>query len=81
VPVEAKPLLRPDVLRSQLAGFELPAHVDSLRPKLNHWADLLALDKANTLKEQERAQTDPQRDQTSSTGGWALRSHVRGDTL
>jgi hypothetical protein len=30
VPVEAKPLFRPDVLRTHLAGFELPAHVDAL---------------------------------------------------
>ncbi len=34
MPIEAKPLFRPDVLRSHLAGFELPAHVDELRPKL-----------------------------------------------
>jgi hypothetical protein len=53
VPIEAKPLFRPDVLRSHLAGFELPAHVDGLRPKLKHWADLLASGKANTFKEQE----------------------------
>ena len=43
--IEAKPLFRPDVLRSHLAGFELPARVDELRPKLKHWADLLASDK------------------------------------
>ena len=42
MPIDAKPLFRPDVLRSHLAGFELPAHVDQLRPKLKHWADLLA---------------------------------------
>jgi len=53
VPVEAKPLFRPDVLRTHLAGFELPAHVDAFRPKLAHWADLLASGKANALKEQE----------------------------
>lgn len=53
MPVEAKPLFRPDVLRAYLAGFELPAHVDAFRPKLAHWADLLASGKANTFKEQE----------------------------
>jgi hypothetical protein len=42
VPIEAKPLFRPDVLRSHLAAFQLPAHVDPLRPELKHWADLLA---------------------------------------
>lgn len=53
MPIEAKPLFRPDVLRAHLAGFELPTHVDALRPKLRHWADLLESGKANTFKEQE----------------------------
>ncbi len=53
MPIEVKPLFRPDVLRSHLAAFELPVHVDELRPKLKHWADLLAPGKANTFKEQE----------------------------
>jgi hypothetical protein len=53
VPIEAKPLFRPDVLRSHLAGFELPAHVNVMRPKLKHWADLMASGKANAFKEQE----------------------------
>jgi len=42
VPVEAKPLFRPDVLRAHLAGFQLPAHVEAVRPKLDHWAGLIA---------------------------------------
>jgi hypothetical protein len=53
VPVEAKPLFRPDVLRTHLAGFALPAYADALRPKLAHWADLLVSGKAYTFKEQE----------------------------
>ena len=53
MPIEAKPLFRPDVLRSHLASFDLPGHIDGLRPKLAHWADLLASGKANTFKEQE----------------------------
>lgn len=53
MPVEAKPLFRPDVLRSRLNAFSLPGHVDALRPKLAHWADLLASGKANSFKEQE----------------------------
>jgi hypothetical protein len=53
MPVEAKPLFRPDVLRTHLAAFSLPGHVDAFRPKLAHWADLLSSGKANTFKEQE----------------------------
>lgn len=53
MPIEAKPLFRPDVLRTHLEGFELPSHVDAFRPKLKHWADLIASGKANTFKEQE----------------------------
>ena len=40
MPVEAKPLFRPDVLRTHLAAFSLPGHVDAFRPKLAHWAEL-----------------------------------------
>jgi hypothetical protein len=39
MPVEAKPLFRPDVLRSHLSGFSLPS-VDAA--KLEHWADLIS---------------------------------------
>ena len=53
MPVEAKPLFRPDVLRTHLAAFPLPGHVDAFRPKLANWADLLCSGKANTFKEQE----------------------------
>ena len=53
MPTEAKPLFRPDVLRTHLAACELPALVDAFRPKLAHWADLLSTGKANTFKEQE----------------------------
>jgi hypothetical protein len=53
VPLEAKPLFRPDVLRSCLAGFALPATADAMRPKLAKWAVLLKGDKADKLNEQE----------------------------
>jgi len=53
VPTQAKPLFRPDVLRAHLAAFAMPVHVDALRPKLRHWADLLASGRANAMKEQE----------------------------
>lgn len=53
MPAEAKPLFRPDVLRTCLAAFALPPHVEAFRPKLADWADLLASGRANTFKEQE----------------------------
>ena len=53
MPVQAKPLFRPDVLRSHLAAFELPPRVGALRPKLEHWAELLASGRADAFKEQE----------------------------
>lgn len=52
LPVEAKPLFRPDVLRPHLGAFALPDRVDRLRPKLGQWADLLASRRADALKEQ-----------------------------
>ena len=53
MPVEAKPLIRPDVLRTHVAAFDLPAHVASFHPKLEHWANLLASGRADAFKEQE----------------------------
>ena len=53
MPVQAKPLFRPDVLRAHVAAFALPAHVEALRPRLEHWAELLASGRADTFKEQE----------------------------
>lgn len=53
MPVEAKPLFRPDVLRPYLATFALPDHVASSRPKLLDWAELLASGQADKFKEQE----------------------------
>jgi hypothetical protein len=47
MPVEAKPLFRADVLRAHLAAFPLPGNIDAFRPKLAHWAELLASEKAN----------------------------------
>ena len=53
MPVEAKPLFRPDVLRPYLRAFQLPAHVPGFRPKLAHWAELIASGRADSFKEQE----------------------------
>ncbi len=53
MPVEAKPLFRPDVLRRDVATFELPGHVEALRPKLAHWAELMRSKKVDSFKEKE----------------------------
>ena len=53
MPIEAKPLFRPDVLRRDVTAFELPEHVAELRPKLAHWAELMRSKKADSFKEQE----------------------------
>ncbi|HEV3002973.1 MAG TPA: DNA methyltransferase, partial [Pirellulales bacterium] len=53
MPVEAKPLFRPDVLRAHLAAFDLPPRVAERREQLAHWADLLGSGRANQFKEQE----------------------------
>ena len=58
MPVEAKPLFRPDVLRSHLAGFELPPHVEVVGPKLDHWAGLIANRRIDTFNEQQILPSD-----------------------
>lgn len=50
MPVEAKPLFRPDVLRSHLSGFQLPT-IDSAI--LNHWADEISSGRLDRFGEQE----------------------------
>ena len=53
MPVEAKPLFRPDVLRPHLTSFQLPGNVPAMRETLARWAGLLWSAEAETLKEQE----------------------------
>ena len=53
MPLEAKPLFRPDVLQPRLAGFHLPGDVGAVRESLGRWAGLLWSPQADTLKEQE----------------------------
>jgi hypothetical protein len=53
VPVEAKPLFRPDVIRAHLAGFALPPQVDAFRPKLADWARMISEGRLDTFNEQE----------------------------
>lgn len=53
MPVEAKPLFRSDVLRGHLDGFALPPHVDPLRERISHWANLIASGRLDSFNEQE----------------------------
>ena len=51
MPVERKPLFRPDVVRVHLAGFRLPAQIDSCRANLQRWAELVASGRIDSFKE------------------------------
>ncbi len=53
MPVEAKPLFRPDALRPHLKTFQLPRPVEEYRAILGKWADMLGSGKADRFKEQE----------------------------
>ena len=53
MPVEAKPLFRPDALRPHLKAFQLPRPLESYRAILSKWAEMLASGKADRFKEQE----------------------------
>jgi hypothetical protein len=50
MPVEAKPLFRPDVLRSHLSTFQMPP-ID--RSKLTHWANEISSGRVDRFGEQE----------------------------
>jgi type I restriction-modification system DNA methylase subunit len=49
--VETKPLFNPELVRQQVHAFTLPGAVAAARPRLQHWADLIASGKADTFKE------------------------------
>ena len=53
LPVEAKPLFRPDALRPHLKAFQLPRPLETYRAILCKWAEMLASGKADRFKEQE----------------------------
>jgi hypothetical protein len=53
VPVEAKPIFRPDVIRLPILGFSLPESVVERRPKLEKWAAIIATGSVDAHKEQE----------------------------
>lgn len=53
MPLEARPLFRPDVVRSRMRGYTPPLRVSNGRERLKRWADLLSTDRGEHLKEQE----------------------------
>ena len=53
VPIERKPLFRPDVMHQHLVAFQLPEYIVTIRPSLTHWADLIASGRADKLNEKE----------------------------
>ncbi|HEY1378716.1 MAG TPA: hypothetical protein VGF55_18095 [Gemmataceae bacterium] len=53
MPADVKPLFRADALRPKLGKFVWPDYVEAARPKLAHWASLLASPQADGLKETE----------------------------
>ena len=53
MPVEAKPIFRPDVIRLPILGYTLPDPVLRSRPKLQKWAEIIASGSVNAHKEVE----------------------------
>ncbi|MDZ4683791.1 MAG: N-6 DNA methylase [Planctomycetaceae bacterium] len=53
MPVEAKPLFRPDVLRPLLVHFPWPANIAESRAKLHKWAEMFTGGHADKFKEKE----------------------------
>ncbi len=53
MPVEAKPLFRPDVLRPHLVAFAWPKNLAETKAALARWADLFSTGRADKFKEQE----------------------------
>ena len=53
MPLEAKPLFRPDVIFPLLAKFQLPARAEQCRDRLAQWASNIETGKIDGLKERE----------------------------
>ena len=49
--LESKPLFHPEVIRQQVRAFSLPERVEDWRPKLQHWASLIASGRGDGFKE------------------------------
>ena len=53
MPVEARPIFRPDVIRLPILGYTLPDSVERGRPKLQNWAQIIAAGAVDAHKEAE----------------------------
>lgn len=53
MPVDAKPLFRPDVLHAHVQAFALPSAVEAMRGDLAKWAELIASGRIDQFKETE----------------------------
>lgn len=53
MPVEAKPLFRPDALRPHLKSFQVPDSVEAKRHLVQKWAELLSSAQGDSFTEQE----------------------------
>jgi len=53
LPVEAKPLFRPDIVRPHVAAFSLPAHAAASKATLVRWAALLSGPEGDRVKERD----------------------------
>lgn len=53
MPVEAKPIFRPDVIRLPILGFGLPGKTSQCVPKLQKWAEIISSGSVDSHKEQE----------------------------
>lgn len=53
MPVEAKRIFRPDVIRLPILGFILPGKASQCVPKLQKWADIISSGSVDSHKEQE----------------------------
>ena len=49
--IESKPLFHPEVIRQHVRSFKLPERIEGLKPRLQHWADLIASGRADDFKE------------------------------
>ena len=53
MPVEAKPLFRPDALRPHLVAFLWPDHIEEIRKTIGKWAEMIRSLRADQFKEKE----------------------------
>ena len=61
MPLEPRPLFRPDVLRHSWTEFLMPPQTDQTRQMLDHWADLIGSNRIDRLGEQADSSRFPHR--------------------